>query len=253
MTNKLHLATALCLALLCAPAAATEWGYSHGTEGWGELDPAFGTCTSGHQQSPIDIIQSKSGTPSGLAPLNFHYATSTAFGIDHLGHTVQATVPAGNWLSIGNKTYQLVQFHFHTPSENFLDGEQYPLELHLVHRAADNTLAVVGVFFDQGAADSQLQKLVAVLPHEEGGHGAVTAFNLRSLVPNGRIHRFKGSLTTPPCSENVAWHVVSTRKHASLQQLAAFSALFSGPEFPGGNRRPTHSLNGRAVTHRNDD
>ena len=253
MTNKLHLATALSLALLCSPAFATEWGYEHGTEGWGELDPAFATCTSGHQQSPVDVVQSKSTAPSTVPALHFNYATHAAFTIDHLGHTVQATVPAGNSLTIGSKVYQLVQFHFHTPSENFLDGEQYPLELHMVHRASDNTLAVVGVFFDEGAADTQLQKLVAVLPHEEGQQGNVTAFNLRSLVPAGRIHRFKGSLTTPPCSENVSWHVVSTRKHASLQQLAAFSALFSGPEFPGGNRRPVHSLNGRAITHRNGD
>lgn len=243
-------AVALALSLLCAPAAATEWGYSHGTEGWGELDPAFATCSSGTQQSPVDVNQSKSGVSATLPALTFNYSTNAAFNIDHLGHTVQANLPAGNSLSIGGKIYQLVQFHFHTPSENFLDGEQYPLELHLVHRASDNTLAVVGVFFDEGAADTQLQKLVAVLPHEEGQHGAVSAFNLRSLVPAGHIHRFKGSLTTPPCSENVSWHVVSTRKHASLQQLAAFGALFSGPEFPGGNRRPVHSLNGRVLSHR---
>lgn len=253
MTTKLPRATALWLALLCTPAAATEWGYQHGTEGWGALDPAFAACSSGNQQSPVDVIPGRAAAPSGLAALTFHYATNTAFQIDHLGHTVQATVPAGNSLSIGNKSYQLLQFHFHTPSENFLDGEQYPLELHLVHRAADNTLAVVGVFFDEGAADGQLQKIVSVLPHEEGEHGAVSGFNLRSLVPAGRIYRFKGSLTTPPCSEGVSWHVVSTHKSASLPQLAAFGALFSGAEFPGGNRRPVHSLNGRAITYRSGD
>ncbi|MGO1071169.1 carbonic anhydrase [Lysobacter sp. CA199] len=252
MLRFLPPAGALALALLCTPAAATEWGYAHGTEGWGALDPAFAACSSGSQQSPIDVISARSA-PTTAPPLSFHYATSAAFSIDHLGHTVQATVPAGNSLSIGSKVYQLVQFHFHTPSENFLDGEQYPLELHLVHRASDDTLAVVGVFFDEGAADAQLQKLVAVLPHEEGEHGNVSAFNLRSLVPAGRIHRFKGSLTTPPCSENVSWHVVSTRKSASLQQLAAFGALFSGAEFPGGNRRPVQSLNGRALGHRSGD
>lgn len=240
--------SALLFALLSTPALAIEWGYNHGTEGWGALDPTFASCSSGHQQSPIDVVSSHS-TLSTAPALLFNYSTHAAFGFDHLGHTVQANVPAGNSLTIGSKVYQLVQFHFHTPSENFLDGEQYPLELHLVHRASDNTLAVVGVFFDQGAADTQLQKLVAVLPHERGGHGEVSAFNLHSLVPAGPIHRFKGSLTTPPCSENVAWHVVSTRKHASLQQLAAFTALFSGPEFPGGNRRPVQALNARAVSH----
>lgn len=240
---------ALALLLLSTPAIATEWSYEHGTEGWSALDPAFSACSAGAQQSPVDVIQGRAAS-ANLPALSFNYATNAAFRIDHLGHTVQATVPAGNSLSIGGKVYQLVQFHVHTPSENFLDGEQYPLELHLVHRASDNSLAVVGVFFDEGAADSQLQKIVSVLPHEEGQHGNVGAFNLRALVPPGRVYRFKGSLTTPPCSEGVSWHVVGTAKTASLQQLAAFTALFSGTHFPGGNRRPVQSLNGRAMNYR---
>lgn len=244
-------AVALALLLLSAPAAATEWSYEHGTEGWSALDPAFSACSAGNQQSPIDVIPGRA-TTANLSALSFNYSTNTAFPIEHLGHTVQANLPAGNTLSIGGKVYQLVQFHVHTPSENFLNGEQYPLELHLVHRAADNSLAVVGVFFDEGAADNQLQKIVSVLPDEEGEHGNVAAFNLRALVPSGRIYRFKGSLTTPPCSEGVSWHVVATAKTASLQQLAAFTALFSGPQFPGGNRRPVQSLNGRPVSYRGD-
>lgn len=242
---------ALALLLLSGSAAATEWSYEHGTEGWSALDPAFSACSAGNQQSPIDVIPSRA-TSAHLPALSFRYSTSAAFPVEHLGHTVQANLPAGNTLSIGGKVYQLVQFHVHTPSENFLNGEQHPLELHLVHRAADNSLAVVGVFFDEGAADSQLQKIVSVLPEEEGEHGNVAAFNLRALVPPGRIYRFKGSLTTPPCSEGVSWHVVATAKTASLQQLAAFTALFSGPQFPGGNRRPVQSLHGRPVSYRGD-
>ncbi|WP_158549241.1 carbonic anhydrase [Lysobacter silvisoli] len=242
----------LALALLAAPAAATEWSYEHGTESWGALDPAFAACSSGTQQSPVDVVTGKahSGT---LPALSFHYASSADFHVDHLGHTVQAAVPAGNTLTIGSKTYQLLQFHFHTPSENFIDGEQYPLELHLVHRASDQSLAVVAILFDEGAADPQLQKIVSVLPQEEGQSGTVSGFNLRALVPHGRVYRFKGSLTTPPCSEGVSWHVVNARRSASLPQLAAFAQLFSGPHFPGGNRRPVQSLHGRRPSYRSGE
>lgn len=231
-----------------APANASDtWGYEHGTEQWGLLDPAYATCSSGLQQSPIDVIRAYAQHRL-LPPLAFHYTPSATLDVANLGHTIQGVAPGtGNTLRIGSKSYTLVQFHFHTPSENFLDGEQYPLELHLVHRATDNSLAVVGVFFDEGAANAELQKIIAATPDEEGEHGSAPGFQLNALIPSGPIYRFAGSLTTPPCSEGVAWHVASVRKTASLAQLAAFSTRFSGHEFPGGNRRPVQPRNGRPV------
>lgn len=243
-------AIGLLVAAIAAPAnvqASESWGYAHGTEQWGLLDPAYATCSSGLQQSPIDVIRA-TAQHRALPQLSFQYAGNTTLDVANLGHTIQAAAPGtGNTLRIGNKTYTLLQFHFHTPSENFLDGEQYPLELHLVHKAADNSLAVVGVFFDEGTASPELQKIIAATPNEEGGHGSAPGFHLNALIPSGPIYRFSGSLTTPPCSQNVAWHVASIRKTASLSQLAAFSARFSGHEFPGGNRRPVQARNGRAV------
>lgn len=227
--------------------ASEEWGYGHGTEGWSFLDDEYAACSAGLQQSPIDVIRS-TAIHKSLPALGFHYAGTTTLDVANLGHTIQGIPPGtGNTLRIGAKTYTLAQFHFHTPSENFLDGEQYPLEMHLVHRAADNSLAVVGVFFDEGAADPQLQKIIAATPPAEGGHTSAAGFHLSGLIPSGTIYRFSGSLTTPPCSESVAWHVASVRKTASLAQLAAFSARFSGHEFPGGNRRPVQALHGRNV------
>lgn len=116
-----------------------------------------------------------------------------------------------------------------------------------MHKAADNSLAVVGVFFDEGAANPQLQKVIDATPDEEGEHGSAPAFHLNALIPSGPIYRFSGSLTTPPCSEGVAWHVASVRKTASLAQLTAFAERFSGHEFPGGNRRPVQARHGRRV------
>lgn len=241
------LSAALALVVPGWAHASEEWGYAHGTEQWGYLDDDFHTCTSGLKQSPIDVIRGEAVRTS-LPSLHFDYARHTTLDVANLGHTVQAA-PAGtgNTLRIGHKTYTLLQFHVHTPSENFLDGEQYPLELHLVHRAGDGSLAVVGVFFDEGPANAQLQNIINVMPDEEGDHGSANNVRLDALIPSGPLYRFTGSLTTPPCSENVAWHVASHRKTASIAQLAAFSHLYSGEEFPAGNRRPVQPLHGRKV------
>jgi carbonic anhydrase len=237
-------------------AAASEpaaWNYAEGTERWGYLSEDFSACHDGLSQSPIDVIRD-SARHRALPALNFSYSHSAQVDVSNIGHTIQtAPLAAGNSLYIGAKQYALAQFHVHAPSENFLDGEQYPLEVHFVHQAADGSRAVIGVLFDEGPADPQLQKIIAAIPDEEGGHATVAGLNLRSLIPGGRSYRFSGSLTTPPCSEGIAWHVMGRVRSASLAQLAAFGERYSGEEFPGGNRRPLQPLNGRHVTTESSD
>ncbi len=241
------LSLAFAVALPATAAETAHWGYEHGTEGWGALDPSFAKCTSGLQQSPIDVIPALAAT-GNLPALTFTYGTAADFTMTHNGHTIVATpTTAGNTLRIGTKVYTLIQFHMHTPSENFANGEMYPLEYHFVHKASDGTLAVVGVFFDDGpTANTQIGQLIAKMPTQLASQ-SLTGFNLRSFVPTGRTYRFPGSLTTPPCGEGVAWHIMGTVRTASVNQIATFQSLFSGPKFPGGNRRPVQSRNGRPV------
>lgn len=246
---RLMIGIGIAIAATAAPLSAAEvhWGYEHGTEGWGLLDPSFAKCSTGLQQSPIDVTPAIA-TRTNLPALTFRYGTDVDFTMSHNGHSIVAT-PTGtsNTLTIGTKIYTLKQFHMHTPSENFLNGEMYPLEYHFVHQAADGSLAVVGVFFDDGAtANSQLGQLISAMPSEITPR-TLEDFNLRSFAPTGRSYRFAGSLTTPDCREGVAWHVMATVKTASVNQLATFTNMFSGAEFPGGNRRPIQSRNGRPV------
>lgn len=231
-----------------ASAAETHWDYAHGTEGWGLADPAYATCSNGMTQSPIDVIGSLAARTS-LPALNFNYGTSVTLTMTHNGHTVVATpTTATNTLTIAGKIYTLAQFHMHAPSENYLNGEQYPLEYHFVHRAADGSRAVVGVFFDDAAAaNPQLAQLIEGMPEVEDPD-AVSGFNLRAMMPTGRSYRFAGSLTTPPCDEGIAWHVMATVRTGSAGQIATFQQMFSGSEFPGGNRRPVQSRNARRIT-----
>lgn len=254
MTRRLMFLSTICASFLLTSAGAsaaesTPWGYEHGTVDWGSLDPDYALCSSGTRQSPIDVIRANARVMS-LPGLNFNYSTAANVTVVNLGHTIRTDVPTSNTLTIGGKTYRLDQFHVHTPGENYIDGEQYPLELHFVHTATDGSgaTAVVGVLFDEGARDPQLDKIIAAMPAHEGQSAPAQALNLRALIPSGRSYRFSGSLTTPTCRENLAWHVMGRVRTASLSQLAAFSARFSGPEFPEGNRRPVQPLNGRVVS-----
>ena len=130
-----------------------EWSY-HGDTGpahWGDLDPAFSAAKDGKAQSPIDIVTADA-EQAELPKLALMYQSSVELDVLHNGHSVQANVSDGaGSLVVGGETFKLQQFHFHAPSEHLVDGKEFALELHLVHAADDGTLAVVGVFIQEGA------------------------------------------------------------------------------------------------------
>jgi carbonic anhydrase len=243
------------LALQGSPAQSlsTEWGYAkgNGPKNWCDLDPAFVLCCEdrpGASQTPIDI-KSKKVKKAKLPKLQFDYAKHTELEVEHNGHTIEAKVPAGEGaLAIGEKSYGLVQFHWHAQSEHAIDGRLLPMEMHLVHRAGDGSLAVVGVFIVTGREHDELEEIFDDLPEHEGEHKAVRHFNLKKLLPEKRATvRYSGSLTTPPCSEGVSWNVFVKPITMSRRQIREFEKLFSGREFPHGNRRPLQDLNGRPL------
>jgi carbonic anhydrase len=224
-------------------AAAPHWTYE-GEEGpahWGAL-AGNALCGSGVQQSPIDIVKWTQFAP--LAGLTFAYAAAPATIKDN-GHTVQVDLAdATNKLTIAGKDYALLQFHFHAHSEHTIAGVSFPLEMHLVHRAADGELAVVGVLFKMGAANAALaevfDKMAAATetPVALGAQPDPTAL----LPANRNGWAYQGSLTTPPCSESVRWHVYSTPVEASAAQMAKFTSRHAI------SFRPVQGLKGRAVS-----
>jgi carbonic anhydrase len=227
------------LALSFATAAhadeAVHWGYS-GAEGPTHWE---GTCADGLEQSPIDIADSST---LNAADLEFHYS-STPLEIVNNGHTIQVNEAPGNKVVIDGQDYALLQFHFHNPSEHTLNGDAAPLELHLVHKNAAGELAVVGVFLREGAANAALSPVFDNMPAEAGDPVKVAgaAVDPAALLPaDASYWRYNGSLTTPPCSEGVKWHVMKNAIEASADQIAAFKALYTG------NARPVQAMNARS-------
>lgn len=219
--------------------APAHWGYegAGAPEHWASLDSEFALCEAGVQQSPIDIA-----TPStfgvGLDDLSLEWQPSDITIVDN-GHSIQANVAPGNTTVIDGVTYDLLQFHFHKPSEHTVDSEVFPMELHFVHADAAGHLAVVGVLLEQGPANPAYDVLWSAQP-DEGVESAVASFDLRSLLPGdlGR-YRYSGSLTTPPCSEGVNWNVLAQPGTLSAEQIAAFAY--------DGNARPVQGVGSRSV------
>ena len=203
-------------------------------EEWAELSAGYETCGIGQKQSPIDLANA---TPTDLANITFEYGQS-AVNIINNGHTIQVNVSSGSHIVIGGETYNLAQFHFHAPGEHTVAGQSYPLEMHLVHRAASKTLAVVGVFIAEGAENAAFAPVWEHLPAEETGITATGAtVDVAALLPPAQLfYRYNGSLTTPPCSEGVLWSVMTTPIEMSAEQIAAFTEII------GGNNRPVQPI-----------
>ena len=223
----------------------THWDYdgSAGPESWGRMRPEFNKCATGTRQSPIDI---RGGIAVDLEPIRFDYRPS-AFSVIDNGHTVQVNVEPGNSITITGKRYELVQFHFHRPSEERINGRQYDMVAHLVHKDVDGHLAVVAVLLDRGSAQAIVQSVWNNLPLEKGDEvRAGTRIDLAQLLPEDRrYYTYMGSMTTPPCSEGVLWMVMKQPVPISVEQVAIFSRLYPM------NARPIQQADGRLIKESN--
>jgi carbonic anhydrase len=218
-----------------------HWTYSgeHGPEHWAELSEAFVSCGVGLNQSPIDIVKP---VEAELAPLELFRRGSTTTLVNN-GHTLQVNVEPGSWLTVEGMKFELLQFHFHSPSEHRIQGEPFPLEAHLVHRNEKSELAVVAVLFRYGDPNRSLTAIEASASSEIG---KVVPLNI-ALADLGTVpaqepyYRYSGSLTTPPCTEGVRWYVLEDTRSVSKEQVSAFVDLI------GEDARGPQPLNARLV------
>ena len=225
------------------PAAghAAHWGYQGpgGPDRWGELGPEFAACARGTRQSPIDI---RDGIKVQLDPVQFDYHASGFRVVDN-GHTVQVDVGPGSAIDVLGRRYELLQFHFHRPSEERIEGRQFAMVAHLVHKSADGRLAVVAVLLEHGRAHPVVQAVWNNLPLDKGEDvPARMSLDLGKLLPEDRSYfTYMGSLTTPPCSEGVLWMVLRQPVAVSPEQDSIFARLYPM------NARPIQPASGRLI------
>lgn len=230
--------------LISTPSFAGEHEQKHfshhgqtGPANWGDFSEI---CAKGKAQSPINIVTS-SVIRSRLAPIEFHYNHTHAKEID-TGHSIRINIPKGSYVIVDGERFDLLQFHFHTPSETQINGKNLDMVAHFVHKSASGSLAVIAVLFKEGENNIALKDIWRNMPMREGEEKLLNHLEIRDIFPeNKSYYYFMGSLTTPPCTENVRWYVMQSPLTVGDQQLKKINRIHML------NNRPIQSLNGRVV------
>jgi carbonic anhydrase len=215
--------------------AAAPWGYStsDGPTVWGKLNPNYRLCTKGTAQSPISL-EERNLSPA--APLHFRYGTLSANAVDTSRGLLISAAP-DHVLDLNQDRFQLIQFHFHSPSEHEINHRRADAELHFVHRNDQNQLLVVAVLLEEGDPNPALASLL-----RSPSTASAPLLDLNQLLPSTTEHyQYVGSLTTPPCTEGVQWIVMRSPLSLSAEQLIQLH------KYVHDNNRPLQSLNHRAV------
>ncbi len=240
------------LALLLAPAGLraqwkTPWSYegATGAAHWGDLDPAYAACKDGKEQSPIDI---RNAEKTELPAITFEYISGPLKYLINNGYTIRVNYHdapgSGSFLIAGGKRYHLTQFHFHRPSEEYIHGKPYDMVVHLMHESSDGKVAGVAVLLKTGSANATIQQLWDHMPMVKGNEEEIAGVEIHpaGLLPRDpAYYMYMGSLTAPPCTEEVTWFVLKTPVDISAEQINAFAKLYPH------DVRPLQPLNGRAV------
>ncbi len=222
----------------------TPWSYegAKGPEHWGDLDPEYAPCRDGKEQSPIDI---RSAEKAELPTLRFEYKSGPLRIINN-GYTAVRVdyVHSGDFLVVGDKRYELTQFHFHQPSEEYVDGKPYDMVLHLMHAASDGKVVGVAVLLRAGSTNRTIEQLWKYMPNTAGKSQEIAGVmvNPAELLPdNSGYYTYEGSQTAPPCTGGVTWIVLKTPMEISIEEISTFAKLYPH------DVRPVQALNGRVV------
>ena len=223
---------------------ASDWSYrgKTGTSFWGKLAPEFATCTTGKAQSPIDI---NSSIVENIGSLELDYQDIPLTIINN-DRTIRVDYPPGSSLTLDGDKYELLQFHFHQPSEHLILGKTFAMEAHFVHKnQVTGELLVLAVLMAEGEINQALDRVWDNIPVRANRQQEVSdlIINAANLLPEttNQYYRYQGSLTTPPCSENVTWLVL--KQPVTISKLQSDRFL----EIIGNNARPIQALNNRQI------
>ncbi|HLJ87557.1 MAG TPA: carbonic anhydrase family protein [Candidatus Angelobacter sp.] len=200
-----------------------------------------GQCVTGKMQSPVDI---KSARPAKLDPLEFGYQSGSLKIVNDCDHyRIKIDFPGDSWLKIGKRSYRLVEFHFHEPAEDLIDGKRAAMEVHLVHQTRDGFRAVVAVMVKPGAENELIKTLWKnIPPRGDSREFKDVKVDANDLLPKDRgFYTFPGSLTAPACDQGIAWYVLKTPIEFSRDQIDEYKKYYANTA-----RRP-QPANGRPI------
>ena len=217
------------------------WSYrgATGPQYWSSLSDSFKMCDDGPGQSPIDITGYENASGGAI---EFSY-DSLPIAVYNNGRTTTVWYEPGSSMAVDGGLFQLVQAHYHAPSEHLIDGRRFSAEVHLLHENHDGDLAVVAVLLELGSANRVIDNLIVSADSVHAPYDLNPLLHSRFLEPDGRSHyRYVGSTTTPPCLEPVEWFVMAETATISEDQLSTLDRSTHGP-----NNRAIQPLNGRLI------
>ena len=238
-----------------------------GPQFWGKLHQEFGTCDNGLEQSPVNFLfspplKTKEGSKYRTSnstmesdriysSLDFNgwkssvrvvfWNNGRTIGADVVGFSNGSTFEDLSFFSYKNRSYFLRQFHFHSPSEHHIEGSYFPLEVHFVHEDLDTgQFLVIGIFFDYDMKpNAWLESFWKRLPPKPP-NTLPALFNEHRLpqmelnlaafaqtLQTYHFHMYRGSLTTPPCTEGITWFVIFHPLPISMHQLRLWYSVAS--------------------------
>ncbi|KAF9595450.1 hypothetical protein IFM89_000368 [Coptis chinensis] len=224
-------------------------GSENGPEKWGEIHPEWAACKTGGMQSPIDLLHKRVAVGTHLKKLKRSYMPTNAT-IKNRGHDIMLRwVGGAGTIQINNTEYVLKQCHWHSPSEHTFNGKRFALEVHMVHESADKKVAVVGITYMIGRPDTFLTELMEHLgsivstDNEERNVGVLNPRHIK--MGSRKYYRYIGSLTVPPCTEDVVWTIIQKVRTVSREQVRLLRAAVKDDSKT--NSRPVQSINKHSV------
>jgi len=195
-------------------------------------------CNEKYRQSPINLSPL---SEKGRHSLTFNYVASQKV-VENTGHTVKLSENQGSRLQFDGVLYDLVQFHFHTPSEHRIGQKPFDMEMHLVHQSADSAYLVVEVMFRVGEENAFLRQFIKDIPKRGKRKETMKTLDLAEMIPKKSTgFLYGGSLTTAPFTEGVRWVVLEEPETISKSQLTLFQSI------EGFNARALQAVNERKV------
>jgi len=218
---------------------AAHWEYegAMGPENWGK---EFPTCGRGKSQAPLNIKGPFEKVRFSVAP---DYKQGQLKIVNN-GHTIQVNVPVGSKIRIDGRAYDLLQFHFHRPSEEHIDGKPSAMVVHFVHKNLEGELAVLAVMLREGNENPGIKTLWTHAPPKEGPEVVPDGvmFNPANLLPREMdFFHYDGSLTTPPCTEKVKFFILKSQVNIGKEQVTDFPFKMNARPIQAPNGRPIYS------------
>jgi carbonic anhydrase len=214
------------------------WSYEGdlGPDYWGER---YAMCARGRNQSPINIA----GPVLRVKYELIHDYRSGQLAIVNDGRTLHVNVQPGSRMRIDSLPYELLSLTFQRPAGEQIDGKTFPMGIHMLHRDLNGKLVTVVVLMREGNENPGIKQIWSSAPKTEGPEVKPDglSFNPANLLPRDmKFFTYDGSMTTPPCTENMRYYILREPINISRDQIMQFPFKTSA--------RPVQPQNGRPIS-----